>query len=132
MWWLDNQGAPNWSTRRFGAYNIADHTIIFESPQNANYTSETPYMGAGDYSFHLDSVYHVSISRSHQTYMLLNRVDDETLEVWRNGAKLWSRKPLADTLEATDTSYVASISLTGKYILAYVDTSEKLILYEGT
>lgn len=129
LWWQSPSPASKY---RFGVYKINDHSTVFESSSTAHYRPNNPYVtGAGNHSFYIGVCSEYSISRSHQTYILLLRQDWETMEVWRNGANLWSRKFSDDTPEASEEPYIYTISLTGRYILAYIDTSKKLILYEG-
>lgn len=137
LWWLDDQGAPNWATTRFGVYNIEDHSIIFESPPDVEYVASAPYVyGAGDRTFRSDcSDVSETILRSHQTYILLSRWDAayyyHTIEVWRAGVKLWSRDIRADTGGSDEEFGPSEISLTGKYILGFSNDTNKLLLYEG-
>jgi len=135
LWWEDYRtDLSPWRVVRFGVYNIADHSTIFESPRTSDYKKYPPSLGGGDYSVYLGitDFYYSGISRAHQTYILMNRADKEIIEVWRAGVKLWSRDVTSDTGEVSDVPYAGSISLTGKYILLGLDTSRKLALYEGS
>lgn len=134
LWWYDNQGSPNWSTIRFGVYNIVDHSIIFESPLDSDYTPSIPYVyGAGDQTISLGchSLYE-GILRSHQTYILVNRPGQNIIEMWRAGIKIWTHDITDDTGEAFAGPYATDLSLTGRYILFYEGVTHKLMLYEGS
>ena len=131
--WEDDKAWPESHRTRYGAYHISDHSTIFESPRDIDYMPD-PYVGAGDYSFYRGVCRLESgcISTSNQTYMLLCRSNEEIMEVWRAGVKLWSRSATEDTGVLWETPYIAAISLTGKHIMAYIAGSAKLILYEGS
>lgn len=129
LWFINNS-----AKHAFGAYNIQDHSVIFESPSGSHYTSGPPNTDMGEYAFHLGAcaLSYSSISRSHRTYILLWRFTGEMMEVWRAGAKIWERNLSADSPQAVESPRVATISLTGKYILIMLNYEYKLILYEGS
>jgi hypothetical protein len=129
LWWH----ADSPSKKRFGIYNIADHSMIFQSPSDSDYTYDSPIIGGyGDCGFSLGchSTAH-EILRSHQTYILLERYALHDIEVWKAGAKLWTRDIRGDTGESFGEVQTSEISLTGKYIMLYEIYSAKLWLYEG-
>lgn len=134
LWWTSLSPVDY----RFGTYNIADHSAIFESPINLDYVADGAYVsGAGDYTFTLGCHgFPESIFRSHQTYILLLRGDPSyyysTVEIWRAGSLLWSRNVKLDTGEALASLRSAEMSLTGKYFMFYDTQGDKLWLYEGT
>jgi len=117
------------SDARFGIFNVSDFSQVFMSPSGGDYTHYSPEtyykewfaFGAASYRFG-------SQSRSIQTYLLLLRNDEKTLEVWRDGSS-WSRDIQND--EAGVTVSVFLISPTGKYLLV-VTKDQKIMLYEGT
>jgi len=122
---------------RFAVYNLSDFSVVFESPLGSNYTYSYPELSTKAGAT-LDMAYINSggLSRSLQTYFLLGRQDQSTIEVWRGGSSpLWSRDTNAD---AGFSCYckAAAISLRGKYILAFVHKNispydDYFILYEG-
>lgn len=130
LWWY----ADSPKKIRFGSYNIADHSPIFESPTDSDYMYEHPRVyGAGDYTFWpgCHSLWS-SIMRSHQTYILLDRADLNTIEVWKAGNLLWSHNLDDEGGGSYAEPCATEISLTGKYILIYECSDlHKLILYEG-
>lgn len=135
LWWEDYRtDLSPWRVVRFGVYKIADHSTVFESPRTSDYKWEPPYLGAGDFSVYLgiSDFYYSGISRAHRTYILMNRADWKTIEVWQAGVKLWSRDVCGDVGGGCWALNAGSISLTGKYILLGVDGPEKLALYEGS
>lgn len=129
LWW----DASSPGKIRFGVYNIADHSAIFESPTDSDYLYDDPDVyGVGDATFFMGCHALIfSILRSHQTYILLCRETRHTLEVWNAGTKIWTRDMREDTGETSGQAVSAEISLTGKYILFYDYYSQKLWLYEG-
>jgi hypothetical protein len=129
LWWYASSPAKF----RVGTYNIANHSAIFESPSDSHYLYTYPFVIGGSYSFKMGcNRLEDMILRSHQTYILLGRMDQETLEVWKAGSLLWSRDITADTGEASATIRSTEISLTGKYILFWDEQTAKLWLYEGS
>jgi len=134
LWWYANSPRKI----RFGTYNISDHSAIFESPSDSDYTPYAPYVaGAGDYTFFSGChSLEESILHSHQTYILLLRPDpsyyNNTIEIWKAGSLLWTRDIRDDTGEATAEPRATSLSLTGKYIMLFENTTNKLMLYEGS
>ena len=119
--WRDSAGF-----RRFGVYNIADFSAVFESAAGSNYKS---YGIAGEKYAMRGEVTEMGIAVALRTYVLICRYDREMLEVWQGGATpLWFRDISGDNAGA----YVRTIqiSLTGRYILVYTNSSE-LMLYEG-
>ena len=135
LWWEDYRtDLSPWRVVRFGVYNIADHSTIFESPRTSDYKKYPPSLGAGDWSVYLGitDFYYGGISRAHRTYILQNRADWKTIEVWRAGVKLWSRDVSGDVGASFSNIDAGSISLTGKYILLGIDGAQKLALYEGS
>lgn len=135
LWWEDfRTDLPTWRVVRFGVYKIADHSIVFESPRASDYKNWAPMLGAGDFSVYLGitDFYYSGISRAHRTYILIDRADWKTIEVWQAGVKLWSRDVSGDVGGSFSALYAGSISLTGKYILLGVSGTQKLALYEGS
>lgn len=128
LWWY----ADSPSKKQFGAFNIADHSTIFQSPSGSHYTYDAPYVGgAGDYTFSHECHYlDYSMLCSNQTYILLARYPYGSVEVWRAGALLWSRT-LSDDWGGTPSHAQALFSPTGKYIMI-VEEYDKLWLYEGS
>lgn len=125
MWW--DGSADN----RFGIYNIADFSVVFESPPGSSYTSSCPY---DEFTLVLlrgfIEMYGGGGSISLKKYILLLREGDDAIEVWRGGASaLWSHDTSID--EAGTYIRAGIISLTGKYVLVQTH-SGKLILYEGS
>jgi hypothetical protein len=129
LWWAST--VPTYDYR-FAAYNLNDHLTIFESPGNFYYTRLHPGTYGTSFFLGVSELVYGGMSRSIQSYVLLCRDDLETMEVWRKGIKLWSHKANVDTGQESEIIYIATISLTGKYILAYTDTLGQLVLYEGT
>ena len=126
---LWHQNSP--SVTRFGIYNISDLSAVFESPVDSHYSFcvDDPCACSGIFlgDAFLDSC---NFSRSLQTYFLMLRVDEDTIEVWRGGSSvLWSHNT-SDEVASTHV-YHGAISLLGKYILI-VTANDKLILYEGS
>ena len=137
--WFDATPAEN---ARFGIYAISDFSEIFASVAGSNYSWSTNDIdGADDYTDNRIGFQYGTArgkvansfqgnSKSIQTYLLLLRTDDKTIEVWRGGdTVLWSRDITLD--EAAVTPRILYISPTGKYILI-LTSNKKLILYEGT
>lgn len=131
LWWYANSPQKI----RFGAYNITDHSAIFESPTGIDYLYAGPaIVGAGDHTIQLPCHYlPYAVLRSHQTYMLLERDDLEKIEVWRAGSLVWSHDLNIEGGGSYAEACAAEISLTGKYILLYECSDlHKLVLFEGT
>lgn len=120
--WKDSSG-----DHRFGLYNTADFSVIFQSPAGADYK----YRGlTGAATFTRDVCLDSGGALSLQTYVVINRYDGVTMEIWRGGVTpLWSRDITLD--ESGTYVRMFTISMTGKYLLVYT-TSKKLLLYEGS
>lgn len=128
----------NSNKNRFAIYNISDFSSVYEAPSGSHYLYAEPnaFYNA---SIHQGYVYFYSggISQSVQTYLLLMRDDNKTVEVWRGGsAALWSRDVSLDhpTLYSCDGG---AISATGKYVLTGIMDSVSpylryIMLYEGS
>ena len=123
---------------RFGIYNLSDFSVVYESSLGSNHLYDFPYMPNKSFITQgMVSFYQGGISQSLQTYLLLSRIDQDIIEVWRSGASaLWSRNTQTD-FGAASSCYAGGISLTGKYIIVLVieDSSPYdtyLMLYEGT
>lgn len=117
---------------RFGIYNLSDFSTVFESTTGVDYKSSKPST-AGRLAIDLDFslVFGGGSSRAIESYVLISRKGDTTIEVWRGGASLlWSHNITTEV--AGDMVYSAAISLTGKHILVFTFTNKKLILYEGS
>lgn len=124
---------------RFGIYNISDFSAVFESPLGVNYV---PYMISAENKLAIQHglVYltYGGASQSIQTYLMITRFDEHTIEVWRGGATpLWSRSVRLDFGNDICECYVGGISLTGKYIVASVyeggsPYKNYLMLYKGS
>lgn len=127
-WGDDNSDA------RFGIFNLADYSVVFNSTPNVWYQRD--YFDIYDmknYCFGNVYLAYGGASRSLQTYVLLSRSDQKTIEVWRGDATpLWSRNIQLDTDSDTEGIYSGMISPTGKWILVYESWYEELILYEGS
>jgi len=125
------------SRYRFGVYNISDFSAVYESPAGSHYTYAPPVMSRKEALTHgLAHLEYGGVSQSMQTYLLLLRSDEYTIEVWRGGASaLWSRDTRTD-LGASCWCDYGGISLRGKYVLVVATkrtapTGNHLILYEG-
>jgi len=132
-YWADKTGSTY--ITRFGIYNLSDGSIVFESPEDAQYLFHNPTIRIWDkdYGKIIDGMVYVhyslgdagDMSRSVQSYFLLLKSDGITVETWRSGASaLWSRDFHGDiqaplTQEWTNLMQFG-ISLTGKYILLMV------------
>lgn len=122
---------------RLGIYNISDFSAVYESPAGTHYTYNYPalstkralYMGMTSFEYY-------GFSRSIQTYLLLMRNNQDTIEVWQGGTSaLWSTNTQTD-FGVSSTCDAGAISITGKYILVgmYQNVSPYLqtfMLYEG-
>lgn len=129
--WPSGSPHPN-SDYRWGIFNITDFSPVFLSPTGSRYTVGYPFFGfdSGRFERGFSWLANWSISVSLQSYTLLLRYDEDTIEVWRGGgAKLWSHNT-ADEVAGTSV-YAGGISLTGKYICIWTE-SRHLILYEGS
>ena len=130
--WLDDLNGDT----RFCSYNLADHTTIFESTGGTDYIHFYPYFADKQID---QGVVTASggISKSIQTYLALFRDDAgseyKIIEVWKDGAKLWSYDTSADyqAHAYNDNAETFCISLTGKYILVWTYYAD-LILYKGS
>ena len=135
-WW----NGVGWA--RFGIYNTSDLSEVFTSVSGTHYSWTTNDIDGGvDYTDNrIGFLYGTARgktyanwqgkSKSIQTYLLLLRTDNKTIEVWRGGTSLlWSRDITND--EAGVTARILYISPTGKYILILA-SNKKLILYEGS
>ena len=116
---------------RFGIYNLADFSIVFESPSGSHYGSGYPQAAYGrvaqrSWNDMVDSGGSISL----QTYLLLMRDGYQIMEVWRGGATpVWSH----DTSDEEAGTYIGygMISITGKWIIL-LNGNDKLICYEGS
>lgn len=125
------------SKYRFAIYNISDFGAVYESPAGSHYTYAPPNSTSKE-AAHLELSYfdYGGFSRSLQTYLLLGRRDEYTIEVWRGGTSaLWSRNTRTD-FGKTCYSYAGGISLLGKYVLVVIHEGvspydDYLMLYEG-
>lgn len=122
---------------RFGIYNISDFSVVQKTTSGADYMYSHPYMERKEWIIEGMAWFEKGgISKSNQTYLLLRKQDQYTIEVWRAGASaLWTRNTRTD-LGANCYCYSAGLSLTGKYILAQVKEIVSpykyyLMLYEG-
>ena len=115
--------------RRYGIYNISDFSMVFQSPSDAHYAYIYGNMIYG-FGFGMAAMADVGASRSLQTYVFLLRSDRHTIEIWRNGVKIWTHDMRTEV--AGDTVYYGEISITGKYIFILTNTNHKYILYEGS
>jgi hypothetical protein len=130
LWWKSSSPMKT----RFGTYNIADHSVISESSSAIDYLYKPPSItGAGNYSFFIGCQYlRASILRSHQTYVLLERDDLNTIEIWKAGSLLWTHDLNVEGGGSYAEVCAAEMSLTGKYILLYeCSDMYKLLLFEG-
>lgn len=130
--WADNSNKT-----RVGMYNISDFSVVYESPTGSDYTlGSTENTRKQGFHFGMVNLYYGGRSRSQQTYILLERVDYDTIEVWRGGAaRLWYRSTAADFGRAVWPD-AGAISILGKYILIVVRDKTApydtyLMLYEG-
>jgi len=113
---------------QFMICNISDFSTVFQHPAGSDYISRYPEAQQGD-GIRLGAVGGGGMSRAIQTYILLLRPDEKTLEVWRGGSSpLWSHDVTID--QSPSTVWVKAISLSGKWILVST-TQAKLILYEA-
>lgn len=123
--------------KRFCIYNLSDFSVVYESPVDSHYTHLTPVLSTKE-ALHMGMSYFAynGASQSAQTYLLLLRNGQDTIEVWRGGASaLWSTNTQTDFGTSSDCD-AGGISITGKYILVgmYQDISpylRTLMLYEG-
>ena len=125
--WVDDDSDSRW-----GTFNIADFSTIFLSPAGAKYTSGHTYNWMGGIQAGKANFEYGGVSKSAQTYLLLCRNDDFTIEVWMGGTRLWARD-LRDNVNVTYTTS-GIISLAGKYILILYQNNNYdycLIMYEG-
>jgi len=124
--WQD--AALNW---RFGIYKLSDFSQVFQSPAGSDYIQADGTFTV-KWGFHRSSaaLIYGSCSCSLQSYVLIERIDGHTIEVWRGESSvLWSHDVQDD--EAGVDIYNGEISLQGKLILLLASNS-KLILYEGS
>lgn len=116
MYYQEWESAAGWD--RFGVYNLDTGAVVYESPVAANYIWQFP-----------NAVERVFISNttlfdrasSHARYVLIVRADGFTIEVWKDGAMLWTipittPDPLATTVD------LVTMSQDGRWILVVTDT----------
>lgn len=130
-----------YSKNRFGAYNLADFSAIFESPADEYYTNTAAFGSLKEFlTFGYVETNYGGMSRSIQTYLVLQRADYHTHEVWRSGVKLWSRDYRLDSDMLNDNSWCGygGMSITGKYIILQIEDLTPspdvfyLMLYKGS
>lgn len=120
--------------KRFGIYNLSDFSSVFQSSSASSYQASYPTL-VTDFVF--SGLAHVDdggASRSLQTYFVLGRADQITIEVWRAGSKLLSRNISVDYADAY-TLIAAEVSLIGKYILLVIENTSyayEFMLYKAT
>jgi hypothetical protein len=116
----------------FGIFSLSDFSQVFLS-SGSGYTKMYPYPYSYDGRFHFGTATfaYEAFSRSFQTYVLLRRDDEHTIEVWRGGSSaLWSHD-IQDELGG-DKVHMFQISPTGKWIIVFTHTNRQLICYEGS
>jgi len=124
--WRDNASV----NERFALYNLSDFSSVFESSSAINYPTGHPFAASKNFNFG-SGLTDLTLSHSIQSYLLLQRYDGMTIEVWRGGASyVWSHN--IQTEVASDYAYTFSISTTGKYILVVTSINKKIILYKGS
>lgn len=116
---------------RFGTFNLADNSTIFNSTSGVEYspagsTPELNYMSGGDNSY----IYN-NIDVSSRSYLLLLRDGNMVIEVWRAGSLVWNHNT---TSEGVTGVYSGGVSNTGKWIVVgvYIGGNANLICYEGS
>jgi len=126
LMWDDNAG-----DEMFGVYNVADFSEVFKSPALSAYTWSPPFVGNEDTIRRGWSVpWMGGGSVSLYSYVLLLRVDKDTIEVWRGDLIIpWMHDTSID--EAATEVRGGMISLKGKYVLIQT-ANNKLILYKGS
>ena len=119
---------------RFGVYNLSDFSSVFQSSSASSYQGSYPYLYTNFIYSGLGNISNGGASRSHQTYFVLGRADEITMEVWRAGSKLLSRDISVDYADAY-TLIAAEVSLIGKYILLVIENTSyayEFMLYKAT
>lgn len=122
--------------KRLGVYNINDFSVVYES--GVDYIESAPNMAyAGPSCLGMVEFDYGAYSRSKETYILIERDNRKTIEVWRGGAAaLWSRNVASDHGTVL-YCYTGLISYTGKYVIVgirenYSPYLDYLMLYEGS
>lgn len=133
--WYDGAvSGDHWN--RFGIFNLADFSTVLLSPSGQHYTFEEPDNGyLGGTAYGNTGTYFGGTSRSIQTYFVLVRNDELTLEVYRSGSLLWSHNV---SIEGYIDIGTIGISSTGKWILiggrttGFYPYTPKISCYEGS
>jgi len=123
--WTDSS-----AKRRLGTFNLEDFSVVNMSPSESNYLRNVASMYDTESPlFGLANMEHGGFSRSIQSYIIIERSDSDTLEVWRHGSLLWQHSINDDA--PGKTPYYAEISPTGEWILIITQQKE-LVLYKGS
>ena len=144
--YLGTDGLTHGHNSRYGIYNLADFSVIFESPVDADYLSFSPDASGNQWPIHgCCCLGDGGIGRSHKSYVLEAWEETEnyndTIAVRRKGNLLWSHNVYDDIIETGGYIWVANgeISPTGKYVLISISQNSapykgrsELILYEGS
>ncbi len=128
--WQDESNDNRW-----GIFNISNFSTVSLSAAGSDYTGVIyPYHWMGAMRRGKANFYYSGVGVSHQSYFLLKRKDNYTLEVWRDGARLWSHDIRSDI--SNPAPEAGGMSLTGKYVLLLVMDYDigkyRLVLYEGS
>lgn len=116
-----DDGALN---NRFAIYNLVTQAQIYISPIAVNYTGTVSSNATSSPCANL-SAYHCSSSR--QRYILLVRNDAITLEVWKDGAQLWTY--LLTTINPAIIVDLLHMSRRGKWVI--VTWGDEVYIFEG-
>lgn len=116
----------------FARYDLTDRSCLFASTADAAYFFGSPDTEHADHTvLGLAYLYDAGFSRSLQSYLMLLRADQLTIEVWRAGATaLWYRD-VTDDIVGLSGIYGGLISLTGKWIVV-VNNNKDFMVYEGS
>ena len=131
MGWTDYNGYNRW-----GVYYADNFSCFYQSSIGVDYQDNNPYIYYNSF-IKQGNVYlnRGGISMSIQSYILLKRNDGYTIEIWREGSKLWARDIRDDFHTDNCECAVGGISLSGKYLLFLVfddDTNlYNIMLYKG-
>lgn len=119
--WRD---AANWY--RFGVYALNTGVPTFESPALAHYIQASLQVFLRVFASNLTTIAQVS---SHARYIVLMRNNGVDLEVWKDGAMLWTVDISTIDLAATGIDSL-TMSQDGRYLLVLSDTPN-LLCFRG-
>lgn len=128
--WRDNSG-----DYQFGVFNLSNFSVVFQSGTGSDYQYGRPDLGyKRGIAYGGAAAYNTGgMSRSILSYLLLQRRDTRTLEVWRGGATpLWTHDLDTDFEPPTVNLYDVGISSTGKYIVVFGAETASIALYTGS